>query len=448
MLHFRKIRINDYIKNVIKLFTGAGLAQVAGLLMTPVLTRLYSPVDFGTFSIFILAASFYSIIKTFALEKAVIVCKTKSESKEIVSSAAAIIVFCDIIIIAAFPLISYLFSTHLNITISFYYFAAILLFSSVIGLMRLYQGFSNFNLRYGSIAKSNVLKVTGITIIQMAAGFAGYNYKGLIVGAIAGSVISVLFLTIKNPEVKLTSKFSKKGLKNAFSVFKIEHQFAKFEMPNSIINELSVQFPLILFKSVFGSATAGFYHLSHKLLAQPSQLIGRSVYDVFIKNSSDLEQQQVSQSTIAFKTFKFLLTLGVVPFSIILFYGEPIFKIIFGEQWGVSGEAASIISPWMLFVFAGSPISSVFVVKRKLKLSFQLNISILILRVGALLTGIFLLNDFITALWLFSAVSFIYWLFLSVCSLKLNGVPCTTSSLFIAKCMLVPLLFYVINSLF
>ena len=43
----KKLHLNDFAKNIITLMTGTTAAQIIPFAVSPVLTRLYSPDDFG-----------------------------------------------------------------------------------------------------------------------------------------------------------------------------------------------------------------------------------------------------------------------------------------------------------------------------------------------------------------------------------------------------------------
>ena len=44
---------SDFIKNILELATGTSIAQFIPILISPILTRIYTPEDFGLFALFI-----------------------------------------------------------------------------------------------------------------------------------------------------------------------------------------------------------------------------------------------------------------------------------------------------------------------------------------------------------------------------------------------------------
>jgi O-antigen/teichoic acid export membrane protein len=128
-----------------------------------------------------------------------------------------------------------------------------------------------------------------------------------------------------------------------------------------------------------------------------------------------------------------LFLLGVVPFTIISLWGEGIFSFIFSNEWAYSGRIAAYLSPWLLFVFAGSPVSYIFLIRQKLKISLLLNFSLLSARFAGLLIGALILKNLEMTIILFAGISLTYWIFISFYSLHLGGTSFRKSIFFISS---------------
>ena len=58
---------SEYAKNIVTLVTGTAIAQVIPIVIMPMLTRLYTPVEFGMFGMYIGIVSLLLVISTFKL---------------------------------------------------------------------------------------------------------------------------------------------------------------------------------------------------------------------------------------------------------------------------------------------------------------------------------------------------------------------------------------------
>ena len=162
-------------------------------------------------------------------------------------------------------------------------------------------------------------------------------------------------------------------------------------------------------------------------------MLGTSVSQVYYRKATLLKRDTVQLGIITYDIYKKMILLGIVPLSIIAAYGDIIFSFILGDKWGTAGLYASILSPWMLLVFATSPISIIFAVKEKQKEGLKLNVVLLVIRLTAFLTGGIILKSAFWAIVLFGGSGFIYWLYFSFYVLKISGSETTTAKYFIVK---------------
>jgi len=79
-----------YARNVITLMTGTGLAQAIPVAISPILTRLYSPEDFGTFAVYMAVVSIASVLVTGRYELAIMLPKNDRDALHIVVLSAGL----------------------------------------------------------------------------------------------------------------------------------------------------------------------------------------------------------------------------------------------------------------------------------------------------------------------------------------------------------------------
>jgi len=57
--------MSRFTTNVLKLVSGSVIAQALGILLVPIITRLYSPADFGVFQLFIAISGILAVLSCF-----------------------------------------------------------------------------------------------------------------------------------------------------------------------------------------------------------------------------------------------------------------------------------------------------------------------------------------------------------------------------------------------
>ena len=66
---------STYAKNVLTLMTGTGLAQAIPIAISPILTRIYTPEEFGVFALYMAIASILTVLVTGRYEMAILLPK-------------------------------------------------------------------------------------------------------------------------------------------------------------------------------------------------------------------------------------------------------------------------------------------------------------------------------------------------------------------------------------
>ena len=82
---FKKLKIrSDFTKNVLILMTGTTMAQAIPIAVLPILSRLYSPDDFGVLAIFISLSFIFGSIANGRYELAIVLPKDDRSALNIV----------------------------------------------------------------------------------------------------------------------------------------------------------------------------------------------------------------------------------------------------------------------------------------------------------------------------------------------------------------------------
>ena len=84
--------MSKFISNVITLGSATVLGQILGVIVTPVLSRLYSPADFGAYQLFISIVTIIAVVSCLSYQIAINLPKKDED-------AASIVVLCVIFII-------------------------------------------------------------------------------------------------------------------------------------------------------------------------------------------------------------------------------------------------------------------------------------------------------------------------------------------------------------
>ena len=89
--------MSNFISNVLKLVSGSVTAQILGILLVPLITRIYSPDDLGIFQIFLSVSGILVIFSTFSYQFAIMLPKTEEDSANVAFLCAILVTFISLL---------------------------------------------------------------------------------------------------------------------------------------------------------------------------------------------------------------------------------------------------------------------------------------------------------------------------------------------------------------
>jgi O-antigen/teichoic acid export membrane protein len=415
-----KISKNDVVKNISKLASGSLISQLVLFLTIPLLTRLYSPAEYGLQGLFVSVISIASVVFTFNYQQAIPITTKKHQLGIIViiSFASSLVVTLISLIICYFYLneLSLLLGINNNGILLLFPIGAFLLSITLILELICYK--YNF---YGLQSKTHVLYSLLIQSFKILGGYFYAFGTTLIMSIILGYVIKVFVLL-----TKLQNKINVKELvrkkcseKRGFVILKKYSTFPLHRMPQTFLTSLAIYLPVFVLASFFDLKESGYYSLAIGVLGVPLTLLGSSVTNVlFPKITSMFKSSHIKMYFYIRNFFGIMTIMLIVPFGVFSFYADTIFSYIFGVDWKIAGVFAAALCLQYYFIIIIRPIIVAITVtnKNKFYLYFEIISSLLkLLIVFVIVNYDFSAKDFVYFYSFFSAfmsLLLICWFFI------------------------------------
>ncbi len=400
---------SDFSRNVITLMTGTTIAQSIPIATSPILTRIYTPEDFGVFALFIAITSILATIANGRYELAIMLPKKDEDAINIFALGFIITCIMTIITFAVILIFNdYLTNLLVNKEIGFWlYFVPLALFFS--GLFNILNYFNNRRKNYKDLRNTTILKSIILAVVQISVGFM----KAGAIGLISGSLLSNMFANMKLARNILKDKMLLSKIKKVkiITLAKKYKDFPKFSMPAGLLNSSATNLNNTLIPTFYSLSTLGFYSLVERVLSMPSSLISGSIGQVFFQQASDEKKKTGSAHKVFIQTTKRLVFLAIPIFSILYFTVEDIFTIVFGEKWSVAGTYAKILIPLFFVRFVVSPLTVMNQVNLKNKLGMNWQFGLLILYMLIFSISTYVTNDFELYLINLTIIISVYYIF-------------------------------------
>ncbi|MFA5668013.1 MAG: oligosaccharide flippase family protein [Balneolaceae bacterium] len=409
---FKKIH-----KDVVTLIGGTGVAQLIPIAISPILTRIYTPEDFGLLALFLSFTTIIGIAASGRYDFAILLPDTTQKAKNLAILAIVIAICVSILTFGVVFFLKAHIIRWLNISEISFLIYLLPIGIILISFSAVFMALLNRLKKYRAIAIAKINRSAGTAVGQLGTGLTSFTIYGLIVGKLLGDFFYTVYGYWK---VKKNKKLKEAGFD--YQILKsqaVEYKnFPKINVLHAVTNSSSTNMPNILLATLFSPAIAGFYNLSYRICYAPIQLIASSVQQVFSRSISERSNKDESIYIFTKNIFIQLLTFGIVPFLILTLTAPWLFGFIFGDEWIIAGTYTQVLSPFLFFVFITSPLTYIPLLLNKHKKAFLIDLVYLILRSAALLLGYFL-GSALIAIILFSALGVIVQLYLIIWIFKL-----------------------------
>ncbi|KAB7889877.1 lipopolysaccharide biosynthesis protein [Poseidonibacter ostreae] len=356
---------SSFTKNVLTLMTGTTVAQAIPIAISPILTRIYTPSDFGLLALFIAITAIFGNIANAKYELAIMLPKKDEDAINILAFSMIIAICISLFLL----IIVFLFSGYItellgNKDIEFWlYFIPI-----TVLFLGLFNSLNYYNIRkkyFKDIAKAVIIKSIVMASFQLTIGFLVQG----VVGLISGEVFSKLFANLKLARNILKDKviISKISKPKMIALAKKYKGFFYYNTPASLVDSATLQMPFIFIIKIANEAISGYFFLASKIVMLPSALIGSSIAQVFFQQTTEHIHNKELVAPLVFQTMKKLVIIALPITVLIILIGPHIFGIIFGKNWGVVGTIAQYVALIFFIRFVVSSVSQILSIKEYLK---------------------------------------------------------------------------------
>ncbi len=392
------VKKNNFIKDIAVLTTGTVIAQVIPLLFYPILSRLFTPDDFGVLASVISLTAILGVIATGKYEFAILIAPTKD--------IAVILVF--LIIILSFLFLSFslfillIFSDSISLLLndskleSWIFISPISAFLAVI-----YSIYNEWCVRNGYFKQLSLNKITNggsNAVFKTVLGLVKVSAGGLVIGDFLGRLVTAVLCTVKARKAD-RDMFIIPSKKNITAIAKKYSKFPKLILPGQLLNTFNANLTTFIFLTFFSVTELGYYSMALMILILPSLVITNSVKDVFRKKANEIFLKEGNCIAVYNKTLFILAFISFFGFSVFYFIAPTMFSFVLGEQWYMAGKYAQILSPMVAISFVTEVGASMFVIAEKMKEALVWQIGYLVLTVSSLLLGYYYFGSIISMLY-------------------------------------------------
>ncbi|WP_429218177.1 lipopolysaccharide biosynthesis protein [Aeromonas veronii] len=317
-------------KNIIKVLSGNGLAQLIQFSALFILLKTYSPAEFSNLAISQSIATVIAVFFTLQLNHTIPITRGIGARKLIYSC-----IFVQIIMLSLICSIFVFFIFGLNEV-----FLGVVL-GLLLALYNLNISYLGAQKKFSYLSKVTIFRALAIVTFQYLFSRLNLLYSIIAAVILAELLTQFMFFKIYNKVI-----INYKRIQRYYYVILGKYKdFYMYGVLAEITAIIAFTFPLYFINYHYGNDVSGNYGMAYRLVWGPIVLLTSSICQVVYTQMGSLEGKKSTSKYIANFKISYIVFYLVLLFFL-LFVFKPVFNYIFNNNWKLAAELIPIIGFW------------------------------------------------------------------------------------------------------
>lgn len=346
-------------RGMIVLAMGTGMARLIGVASIPILTRIYSPSDYGTLAVFSSLVALVAPALTLRYVLAVPLPRTNQMAAALLVLSGITLLTTTLALIALLWVSKEALFGWLSMEVLLPWWWLAIAGGVVVAAYEALSLWATRQRAYRRIAQTKITQSLMGELTKLCLGLLGVKPLGLLIGSVVeqsgGS--ATLLVSFRRQIGSALRKVRRRHVQFAAWHYR---GFPGYRLPSQFLLVFSTQAPAMFSAALFGASATGQLGLALMALALPTNLIGQSVGQAFYGEIARLKKGSYTRlKTLVYTVQKRLFMVGVPVAVSIVILGPYAFELVFGPEWSVAGTYAAILAPYVLLQLTSAPLVQV-----------------------------------------------------------------------------------------
>jgi len=336
--------------------TGAALGQLIVLAASPVVTRIYTPEDFGVLGVFSALLGILGIAVALRYELAIPLAEDDVSVVNLLALSLIVTLVVSFLVGLTLWPWGEVITGWLNAEALYplLWLLPVGLFATGCG-----RALTHWAIRrqaFGRITRTEISRSIGRIVTQIGFGFLVPGPLGLLVGQVVGQSagITTLALAFHRSDGRMLRAIRLRSMARAAARF---GNLPTFATGAALLNNGGRLAPALLVAALYGVEVVGWFALAQKILQMPVYL-STAVARVYLSEAPRLARAGGEGIDALFKATTWrLLAFGVLSLGLVVIAGPQLFALVFGSAWAEAGRFAQFIAFMSLGQLVVAPVS-------------------------------------------------------------------------------------------
>jgi O-antigen/teichoic acid export membrane protein len=359
---------------VATLGVGSAGGQIVLFLASPVLLRLYTPADFGLFTLTYSAAGLLVTLCSWKIERLIVLVPSRRQALDLLTAVIGLAVTGSttllLVLLVSRPLVAIPIDAGL-----------LWLLPLSVTMIAVSAGLRALAVRsraFAAVATAQVCR--SLVFMGGAIGTAVSWQSGITRGAmvmliwqVIGDLAAVMRLGWAVRKFVLVLVLRVQLRQAARSVRRHGSLIAALGL-SQLVCSINHQIPISVVAFVFGTAVAGLYSVANSLVAVPCSILATAIAEVVNQRLARLYVERMPIARVLQRTMMTTAVAGIGPFLALALLAKYIVPLLIGPQWTGAVPAVTILSlsSYLFFIEAPAGYVAAIVKARRYILVWQL----------------------------------------------------------------------------
>jgi O-antigen/teichoic acid export membrane protein len=375
----RKPKLNQgersFIRNVAIFFTGRSSAAAVTFLLTPVISRLFTPEHFGMTAVFLAVVSIVGAMSCAGYDKAINVARSVDDARKLVRLCIVLTLTMSVAMSPAIIGLAALGVVPRSLLDLGAYLWLLPIAIALEGISWATGGWLLRHKAYKRLSTAEVVQTSVRSGARVAAGFAFGSSVGSLLWRYVIAMAAKIWVI--GDAIKRTAPIGKLSggqgnLSDLRRIAKNYSDFPRYNMVTALMMQLTSQLPIFVLGSAFGAQIVGFLAMADRIMSAPINITSNTLRQVLLQKLSEIWNSERPIRRQLSRTVAVLFVIGVIPAAIFWISGEELFAWLLGERWRTAGHYIQLMVPLFLVMFLGAPFQAATAAMRRQRLWFWL----------------------------------------------------------------------------
>jgi O-antigen/teichoic acid export membrane protein len=328
---------------VVVLMSGTAFGQLLLLIASPLLTRLYTPEDFGVLGVFSALLMLFGIAVCLRYEVAIPLAEDDARMANLLALSLALAFLVSALIGVALWLSGEMITRWLNTEAlrPFLWLLPVGLLG--VGCNRALTHWAIRRQEFGQITRTEISRSVGQVTTQLGCGYLALGPVGLLAGQIIGQSagVTTLALAFHRRDGARWRSVRLRDMARAAARFA---NFPTYSAAAALLSNAGRYAPALFVAALYGAEAAGWFALARRILATPV-FLSNAVARVYL---SEAPRRARGDGAGVYRLFKRttwrLLIFGVLALGLVVVAGPQLFALVFGAVWTEAGRYAQFLA--------------------------------------------------------------------------------------------------------